>query len=57
MHLSVDGVLYLCLGDEHKIELRPLLRQGITDDELKPERHEFNEKPNAVIRFMSMTGG
>ncbi len=67
VRLSVDGVLYLCLGDEHKIELRPLLRDGITDSELadvlaeainlKPERHEFKEKPDSVIRFMSMTGG
>ncbi len=67
VRLSVDGVLYLCLGDEHKIELRPLLRDGITHSELedvlakainlKPERHEFKEKPDSVIRFMSMTGG
>lgn len=67
VRISVDGVLYLCLGDEHKIELRPLLRAGITASELedvlaeamnlKPERHEFNEKPDSVIRFMSMTGG
>lgn len=67
VRLSVDGVLYLCLGDEHKVELRPLLREGISDEELetvlvqainlKPERHEFNEKPDSVIRFMSMTGG
>jgi cyclic pyranopterin phosphate synthase len=67
VRLSVDGVLYLCLGDEHKIELRPLLRDGITDSELadvlakainlKPERHEFKENPDSVIRFMSMTGG
>jgi cyclic pyranopterin phosphate synthase len=67
VRVSVDGVLYLCLGDEHKIELRPLLRDGITDSELeavlaqainlKPERHEFNEKPSSIVRFMSMTGG
>ena len=24
---------------------------------LKPERHEFREKPGQVVRFMSMTGG
>ncbi len=67
VRLSVDGSLYLCLGDEHKFELRPLLRQGISDQaleevieeamELKPERHVFNENADQVIRFMSMTGG
>lgn len=67
IRLSADGTLYMCLGDDHKFELRPLLRQGISDNELdhvirqainlKPFRHEFNEKPEKVIRFMSMTGG
>lgn len=67
VRLSVDGTLYLCLGQEHKYELRPLLRQGISDDGLKnaiieaiaikPEKHEFRDKPNQVVRFMNMTGG
>jgi len=67
VRLSVDGTLYLCLGQDNKFELRPLLRAGISDDELqmairhaitlKPERHEFNEKPSQVVRFMSATGG
>lgn len=67
VRLSVDGTLYLCLGQDDKLELRPLLRQGISDDELKqalidaiklkPEKHEFNDKPNQVVRLMSMTGG
>ncbi len=67
VRLSVDGTLYLCLGQEHSVELRPLLRNGSDDDALgnairqaitlKPERHEFNDKPGQVIRFMSMTGG
>lgn len=67
VRLSVDGTLYLCLGQEHQLPLRPLLRGGISDDELdaairraielKPERHEFCEKPEKIIRVMSMTGG
>jgi cyclic pyranopterin phosphate synthase len=67
VRLAVDGTLYLCLGQEHKFELRPLLRAGISDAELrtalvkaircKPERHEFGQKPHHVIRFMSATGG
>ena len=67
VRLSVDGTLYLCLGQEHKFELRPLLRQGISDDGLKnaiieaiaikPEKHEFNNNPGQIVRFMNMTGG
>lgn len=67
VRLSVDGTLLMCLGQEHSFELRPLLRGGISDEglreaiigavDLKPERHEFNEAPGKVIRFMSMTGG
>jgi cyclic pyranopterin phosphate synthase len=67
IRMSVDGTLYMCLGQDHRFELRPLLRAGISDEELKetirmaitlkPEKHEFNEKPEQVIRFMSMTGG
>lgn len=67
VRMSATGTLYMCLGDEHKYELRPLLRHGISDDDLdqairnainlKPFKHEFNEKPEKVVRFMSMTGG
>jgi cyclic pyranopterin phosphate synthase len=67
VRLSVDGTLYTCLGQEHHVALRPLLRAGINNDELeqvicnaialKPERHEFREKPEKVLRFMSYTGG
>lgn len=67
VRLSASGTLYMCLGDEYKYELRPLLRKGISDADLdqvirdainlKPLKHEFNEKPEKVIRFMSMTGG
>ena len=67
VRVSVDGTLYLCLGQDDKVELRPLLRAGITDDALKavlteaialkPEKHEFRDKPGQVVRLMSMTGG
>lgn len=67
VRLSVDGTLYLCLGQDNKYELRPLLRAGIDDSELeqhllkalalKPKKHEFSENPGQVIRLMSMTGG
>jgi len=67
VRLTADGTLYLCLGQNDKVELRPLLRAGISDAGLeqaiidaiaiKPERHEFNERPEQVVRFMSLTGG
>ncbi len=67
VRLSTDGTLYLCLGQDNKVELRPLLRAGISDEELKtvlinaiglkPEKHEFKDKPQQVVRLMSMTGG
>jgi cyclic pyranopterin phosphate synthase len=67
VRLSADGTLYLCLGQEDNVALGPLLRGGISDGELKqaiveailrkPERHEFNEKPQQLVRFMAHTGG
>lgn len=67
VRLSVEGTLYLCLGQETSVPLRPLLRQGISDAgleavirqaiERKPERHVFTEAPSQVVRIMAKTGG
>lgn len=67
VRLAVDGTLYLCLGHEHSVALRPLLRAGISDSELqatlvqaltlKPQQHHFHAAQSSVVRFMSMTGG
>jgi cyclic pyranopterin phosphate synthase len=67
VRLTVDGVLHLCLGQEDRIEFRPLLRDGASDAEIiatirraiaqKPERHEFREAPHKLVRFMNSTGG
>lgn len=67
VRIGVDGTLYLCLGQDHSIALRPLLRGNINDTglkealiealRLKPERHEFRESPYKTIRLMSVTGG
>lgn len=67
VRMSVDGTLYLCLGQEDKFELKPLLRANCSDAELeaaireaidlKPEKHEFNSRPEKIIRVMAMTGG
>jgi len=68
IRLAVDGTIYLCLGQEERIEMRDILRNSPGDDEpviaalqmginLKPERHNFLESPEKIIRFMSQTGG
>jgi cyclic pyranopterin phosphate synthase len=67
VRLTVDGQLHLCLGQDERMDFRALLRDGASDDDLivaihqamnlKPERHEFREQPEKLIRFMSMTGG
>lgn len=67
VRLSVEGDLYLCLGQNDKISLRDKMRQGISESELtqlilqaiaaKPEKHEFEQKPQQMVRIMSMSGG
>ncbi|MCX7098775.1 MAG: GTP 3',8-cyclase MoaA [Methylococcales bacterium] len=69
VRLTVEGRLLLCLGNEHSVDLKhvmrehpgntDLLRQTIIDAMLiKPEKHEFNihEQP-VILRYMNMTGG
>jgi cyclic pyranopterin phosphate synthase len=67
VRLTVDGTLYLCLGQEHSVALRPMLRAGIDDADLqhalrkalalKPESHDFNQHSTVIGRSMSLTGG
>lgn len=67
VRLSVDGTLYLCLGQEEQFSFGPMLRGGATDAELeaairaaielKPQQHDFNTQPDKIIRFMAQTGG
>jgi cyclic pyranopterin phosphate synthase len=70
VRISCQGELFLCLGQDDKVELMPLLRQYPNDDtpiieailnsmKIKPKGHDFDlsrTKP-AVVRFMSHTGG
>jgi len=69
IRITVEGQLLLCLGNEHSVDLRSLLRnQHYHQDQLiqaikngmtiKPERHYFNlaEQPQ-IVRFMNATGG
>tara|TARA_B110000208_G_scaffold106069_1_gene131540 strand:- start:167 stop:586 length:420 start_codon:yes stop_codon:yes gene_type:complete len=70
VRVSCKGELFLCLGQENKIELMPLLRLNPNNDDpikdaiinsmkIKPKSHEFdlNQEKPAVVRFMSHTGG
>lgn len=69
VRLTVEGRLLLCLGNEHSVDLKAIVRahpndqtalkQAIIDAMLiKPEKHEFNihEQP-VILRHMNMTGG
>ncbi len=69
VRVTVEGRLLLCLGNEHSIDLRAILRdpdktdadlkQAIVDSmDIKPERHYFYDKDHAQpVRLMNMTGG
>jgi cyclic pyranopterin phosphate synthase len=69
VRVTVEGRLLLCLGNEHSVDLREVLRrhpgemiplkQRIIDAmALKPERHHFTTDGDVqVVRFMNMTGG
>lgn len=69
VRVTVEGRLLLCLGNEHSVDLRAILRApGYTPDLLKkaivdalwkkPERHHFdNHSDPQILRFMNTTGG
>jgi cyclic pyranopterin phosphate synthase len=69
VRLTVEGRLLLCLGNEHSVDLKAVLRahpgdmamlkQTIIDAmQIKPEKHEFNiHEQSVILRYMSMTGG
>ena len=69
IRVTATGRLLLCLGNEHSVDLRELLRNSAYSDALlraaiinalqnKPEKHYFNlnDEPQ-IVRFMNMTGG
>ena len=69
VRVTVEGRLLLCLGNEHSVDLMPILRGHpgeveplkqaiIASMALKPEKHHFDlhEKPQ-ILRFMNATGG
>lgn len=69
VRVTVEGRLLLCLGNEHSMDLRHVLRSHPENDDklretiisamdLKPERHHFSSEGDVqILRFMNMTGG
>ena len=69
VRVTAEGQLLLCLGQEHSVDLRRIVRSHPTDDqalreaiiqsmELKPKGHDFSLKEQPIImRHMSATGG
>jgi GTP 3',8-cyclase len=69
VRVTTEGRLLLCLGQEHSVDLRAIIRnypgdmerlkQAIIDSmAIKPEGHEFDIKAQPVLfRHMSVTGG
>ena len=70
VRITCKGELYLCLGQDDKADLMPLLREHPGDDaplkqaildamQIKPRGHDFalRRAEPSVVRFMSMTGG
>lgn len=69
VRVTAEGMLLLCLGQEHAVDLRHIVRAHPNDDEalrkalidsmqIKPKGHDFNVNEQAIImRHMSATGG
>lgn len=68
VRMTAEGRLLLCLGNEHSMDLREVMRSNPGDSELlkskitealktKPERHYFDAEQVDIVRFMNMTGG
>jgi cyclic pyranopterin phosphate synthase len=69
VRLTVEGRLLLCLGNEHSVDLKMLIRSNpgdidklkqaiVASLDIKPEKHEFDLSEQPVIfRHMSVTGG
>jgi cyclic pyranopterin phosphate synthase len=69
VRVTAEGRLLLCLGNEHSVDLRAVLRSPdysltrlklaiVAAMDIKPERHHFdNGGEPQIVRFMNMTGG
>ena len=69
VRLTAEGRLLLCLGNEHSVDLKAIVRNYPGDRErlktaivdairIKPERHHFthDDEPQ-ILRLMNTTGG
>lgn len=69
VRLTAEGRLLLCLGNEHSVDLKKVLRENpnnlnklkqtiVEAMQIKPEKHEFDLKEQPVIlRHMNVSGG
>jgi cyclic pyranopterin phosphate synthase len=69
VRVTAEGRLLLCLGNEHSVDLRAVLRgpgyslerlkRAMVDAvDIKPERHHFDNRGEPeILRFMNVTGG
>jgi len=69
VRVTTEGRLLLCLGQEHSMDLRDIIRRHpgnldklkhaiVKSMDIKPEGHEFDlEAKPVIIRHMSVTGG
>lgn len=69
VRVTAEGRLLLCLGNEHSVDLRRIIRDNPGDVDvlklaiqdamaIKPERHHFSlHEPPQILRFMNASGG
>ena len=68
LRVTAEGRLLLCLGNEHSLDLRKIIRGNASDETIKsaiiaavgfkPERHVFDQPDRPqIMRFMNATGG
>ena len=69
VRLTVEGRLLLCLGNEHSVDLKEVIRRYPDEPErlekaivdamqIKPYQHNFQLNDDVqIVRFMNMTGG
>lgn len=66
VRVTAEGRLLLCLGNEHSVDLRAVLREAPQElpaqisaaMAIKPEQHHFDQADQPqIVRFMNSTGG
>jgi len=69
VRVTTEGRLLLCLGQEHSVDLRRVIRANPGDIEplkqaiikaiaIKPQKHDFElDSAPQILRYMNMTGG